>query len=52
MSPVKVLATLARVSLGRSGPSLTGFSSHDLMTNRAFAVFFMFLVRDIGEGIR
>lgn len=39
MSPVKVLATLARVSLGRSGPSLYGFSSQLLMAKRTFTVF-------------
>src|ERR1041384_575203 len=39
ISPVKDLATLARVSLGRSCPSLYGFSSQLLMANRAFAVF-------------
>src|SRR5262245_42318880 len=39
MSPVNVLATLARVILGSSGPSLQGFSSQVLMANRALAVF-------------
>ena len=38
MSPVNVLVTEARVSFGRSGPSLYGFSSQLVMANREFAI--------------
>src|SRR5467141_1132575 len=45
ISPVNVFVTAARVSFGRSWPSLYGFSSQLLMANREFATFFIFLPR-------
>src|SRR4030095_940129 len=42
ISPVNILVTAARVSFGRSWPSLYGFSSQLLMVNRDFATLFMF----------